>query len=292
MKNPCIIILLLFYACLSFSQDTVKKSSEKKHFYSLIAGCGYYGDFGGKKQTNPIHVLNALAESGQYRGFAKVPTLGVYAGGEWNYKISDKLRFSLSLLYYLRRDVFEGDYDTVLKYHAVVNYNSYYNMINNVIKYNYTYLNLELPLMMDYKIRKCNLRGGIHLPIITHYKTTYTYLLYPHPLTYPPYFLGSDHTTQKTITGFKMPLIVYPSLQISYALKVKKTLIRPFFGVDFYGISFKDFYFHVYTSPNLNIESHGIKTEKCFFLHGGIIYDIKKNKFTSVKEKITELTPS
>lgn len=256
MKTTYIIIFLFFYSFLSYSQDTIIKKDAGKKFQIAIKASGSYKFFVGDRYIKPTpNNFNANTYYDdflihQFDGFTKIPTYGFQSGLLLGYQLHKNFQLSLGLLYVLRKEVFKSDRDTVIKYHSIFNYSSssYYNLINNVIKYDYTSRNIELPIMITYNWKKINFYAGAHVSIFTINKAVYTYLLYAYK--YPYNFC--DCTTQKTFTSYDiLPLKIFPSFQMSYDLRIKNISLNPFLGID-------------------------IGTKKSYFLQGGLILPLRK----------------
>jgi len=254
MKTILIILCLFCFNNISICQDNIKESKEKKFQIAVMAG-GSYKNILGKRYIEPTPMnLNDGFLLHQFDGFTKMPTYGFQFGFLITYEIFKHWHFTSGLLYSMRRDIYESKYDTVIKYHALLYNasNSYYNLINNVFKYDYSYNNIELPLMLQFKISKLSFYGGIHLSLMSFYKAKYNYLRYSFNNNYVPpslFFLGPDFTSQKTIEYIKIPLVIYPTFQASYDLKVKKLTLSPFLGID-------------------------LGTKKSLYLQGGIIFSL------------------
>ena len=54
----------------------------------------------------------------QYERFNKIPTMGFSLGWLYNFKISNRTGITTGLVYYLRKDKFETNQDTIIKYAA------------------------------------------------------------------------------------------------------------------------------------------------------------------------------
>lgn len=221
-------LCLLFLSTLLFGQDTIKVDEEKKCELAIKAG-GYYKYFLGKRYIDPAPYdpFNFYDfPSHQYEGFTKMPAFNFTGGVSLTCKIYKNCYLTSGLTYFIRRDIYESSFDTVVKYN-VSPYPSKYNDIHNAIKYDYSHTNIELSLLARYKIGKWNLSGGVNFPVWSYYKASYTYLVPPFSSTAP--------TAQKTFTEVTTPFpsVFFPALQASYDLRIKKVPLSPFIGIDF-----------------------------------------------------------
>lgn len=111
-----LITYLLFSYFLSFSQDTITKSKEKKFQVAIITG-GYYKYFFGKryiepKPTNPGDDFTLH----QYERFTKIPTQGFQVGVLLSLKVYRNLFLKSGLSFCNRKIIYENNQDTVIKY--------------------------------------------------------------------------------------------------------------------------------------------------------------------------------
>ncbi len=246
MKNIIFIFLFLFSYLTCLSQDTLKHF-EKKYQFSIQAG-GYYKYFICERYIDPTtYKKGDKFKEHQYDRFIKIPTYGFKTGLLIDIKFAKHWYFSSGLLFCFRKDVFENNIDTVIKYYN----SSTIRNIHNTVKYDYSYNNIELPLMILFKWKRINFYAGVYLPVLTFCKSTYTYVVNQFPQN-PPWI-----TSKKIIKSIEIPLKIYPSYQISYAFKIKKHSLAPYLGFDF-----------------------GAK--KSFYIQGGIIFSVYN--FNNVKK--------
>lgn len=228
MKTICIIIFLSCINFISFCQDTIGKGIGKRNQIAIMAG-GYYKYFWGKRYIEPtLQNTNTNFTVRQYERFTKTPTYGFLCGVLFTYRLHKNWYFISGLLYFNRKDVYKSNFDSVVTYNAVAN-NYSFNNIHNVVKYEYSYNNIELPFKVQYKKGKFNLCGGINLPILSFDNATYTYLVSSSQY---PYFYDDEPTSQKTIKHIEIPLMIFPTLQVIYNVRIKNILICPFLGID------------------------------------------------------------
>jgi hypothetical protein len=217
MKKTVIIFFLFLFHFTSFSQDTLRNEVfKKKHPFSIRTGVSYKNFFGKKYIEIEPDYLYPRDESTHYDGFTKIPTIGFQAGILWTCTIYRNLHFSLGLFYYLRKDVYEGNTDTVMKYHTP-------SSIHKIIKYDYSFHNIELPVLLSYKLKKFNLSIGVNLALLNFDKARYSYI---------PDTNINNGVDSKTLTSIELPLKVFPTFQISYDLKINDFLISPFLGIE------------------------------------------------------------
>jgi hypothetical protein len=161
----------------------------------------------------------------QYERFTKKPSYCLKGGALISRIISNRFILSGGLFYYLRRVIMEADYDVIRAYNAVADpYTPYH--IRNVVKYEFSYHNLELPFLIQYKKDNLALFTGVYFPVVAYRNATFTYLAKPEAY-------GSEETIQKTVNRFELPLTVYPMLKLSYDLKIKNLPLSPFAELNF-----------------------------------------------------------
>lgn len=209
---------LSFQNATLFGQDPIKPNYGNKYELSIKAG-GYYKDFLSKRYIDSTNDIPA--NKSQYQGFSKVPGCNFFGGISFANRIYKNLYLTSGLMYILRREVLEGNYDSVVKYSASPYPYQYYS-IRNVIKYDYLHTNIELSLFMQYKIGKLNLSAGGSFPVWSNSKSSYTYL-------------STAPTSQKTFREVETPFpsVFFPALQASYDLRIRKLPLSPFIGIDF-----------------------------------------------------------
>ena len=227
---------------ISLGQDTIKQTSNKCQF-SIQAG-GFYKNFFGQKYVEPTtYNVGDQFEEHQFERFTKVPTYGFSIGFLFQYIFNKHWRITSGLLYCLRTDIYENNRDTIIKYE----YNASLRNIHNVLKYDYTNNNLELPILINYKYRKTNFCAGVKLSLLSYKIARYTYLIDQFPQN--PEWTVSD----KTIKGFEMPLMIFPTLQISYDTRINNIGTNPFIKFEYLINKQKSYY--IQFGINLPIKS-------------------------------------
>lgn len=218
-----IIILCFFILCIRVpGQDTIKKGSGGK-WQTAIKGGIYFKSFFGKKYISPTPIsLDDKESEHQFDGFTKVPTFGSEIGIMVSYKVAKYWQLSSGLLYFNRKDIFESNIDTVYKYHY-----SGGTPFNSITKYEYVMQNFEIPIMIIFKTSMFYFQAGVNIPILSFKRATYTYMvnLAPNYITWG--------TTQKVIESIEVQFKVFPSLQVSYDLKINSYSVYPFIAIDF-----------------------------------------------------------
>ncbi len=217
MKKMLFIFCVILIPFSSFSQDTIKNDlSRKKSHFSIRAGIGYKNFFG-KKYIEIVSSIPSDYEKHQYDGFTKTPTISFQAGILWTCTIYRNLHFSLGLVYYLRKDVYKGDYDTVMKHHTQTS-------IHNIIKYNYSLHNIEIPVLFSYKLKKFNLSLGVNFALLTFDRAHYSYIPDPNI---------NNGVDSKTLMSLEFPKKIFPTFLISYDTGIKDFSLSPFLGIEF-----------------------------------------------------------
>ncbi len=208
------LFAIIFTALISFGgycQDTTSINERKIQFNAKI-GITYEGVVGNRY----IKRSKDSPEKDQYDGFTKKSTLGFQAGIVADFKIHKKLHISAGLIFAQRKSIYEGDRDSVLRYGTPTS-------IHKIVKYEYLYNNIELPILFSFKFKKINLHTGINLILVSFYEANYSYI--PSPF-------NVNDKTKKTIKSTELSNRIYPTFQISYNLKVKKVVLNPFLGID------------------------------------------------------------
>lgn len=237
IKTLWILFCCLLINILALAQDTLQQKSRERFFISVKAG-GYYKFFIGNNYISPT--LEAFAddfEDHQYDRFTKTPTFGLQTGIMSSFNMQKGWFIVLGLSFCNRRIVYENNKDTVVKYGN----GSRIQDIHNVYKYDYSYDNFELQFMLSYKFNKLSLYAGAYIPVLTFYQATYSYLILQLP--------EPRGTSQKTIKGVEIPLMIFPSILASYKITIKTFSFHPYLGIDF-------------------------GSKKSVYLHGGIIFTI------------------
>lgn len=222
MKTSWILFCFLFLNYIVIGQDTILTNHKEKFSFSVKAG-GYCKFFLGNTYIAPTpENYGDDFQEHQYDRFTKVPTYGLQTGFQFSYNIHKRWFFVFGLSFCNRRNVFENNQDTVIKYGIGSNTNDIYN----VYKYDYSYNNIELQIMLLYKFKKISIYTGVYIPALTFYKATYSYII----LTQLPEPHG---TSQKTIKGVEIPLMIFPSIFASYKVTIRTFSFDPYLGVDF-----------------------------------------------------------
>jgi len=239
MKKTLIILCLFMLSFAAYCQDTIKKNTDYPKFQISVQAAGFYKYFFNNRYIEPTtYKTGDKFEDHQYERFTKIPTGGFKTGLLINIKFANHWYFSSGLLFCFRKDVFENNIDTVTQY-----YSSPIRNIHSTVKYDYTYNNFELPVMVLFKWKRLNFYAGAYVPVLCFKNATYTYVINQYPAS-PPYI-----TSKKTIKSIELPLKIYPSFQMSYAFKINKNSIEPYVGLDF-----------------------GAK--RSFYIQGGIIFSV------------------
>lgn len=234
--NICTLLaILLFYLPLN-GRDTTHYIPYRNHF-QFQTGI-YYKNFLGDRYIEPQLSSSPYIvpfEDRQYDRFTKMPTFGFSAGILFTHIFKKKLGISTGVSIFLRKDVFENNADSVIKYGNP----SSTRDIHNVLTYNYNYYNLEFPLMFQYSGKKVTFFAGCYMSLITYKKVNYTYVLYQHPN--DPNWV----TSNKIVSGFAMPFKIFPTLQVSYVKQIKKIKFSPYLALYYAYKNQNDFYIQI-----------------------------------------------
>jgi hypothetical protein len=221
-----IICCFLFSCFLSFSQDSIPDLKERKIQISFIGG-GYYKFFLGKRYVEPTpYSIGDEFSNHQYERFTRKPTEGYQAGLMLAFKLFRNFSLRSGLIFCNRRSIYENDMDTVIKY-GYFPY-AYRNIrdVHNALKYDYSYNNIELPVLFNLEIKRFSFSAGIRLAILSFYKEKITYVVNQFPQT-PQYI-----TSEKTIKYVSTPLMLYPAIQLSYVCPIRRLNVSPFMEID------------------------------------------------------------
>lgn len=218
MKTFFQIIFVFLIGSNGYGQETsfVRGNAKNIQFNTKI-GLTYQGFIGGsyiKREKDNREPYNP--EKDQYDGFTKKATLGFQVGIIADFRIHKNLHLSTGFLFAQRKSIFEGDRDSVLTYGTPTS-------IHDIVKYEYQYNNIEFPILFTLKLKKLGLHAGVNLILVSFYKSIYSYIPNPHTL---------NDKTEKTLGSIELSNTIYPTLQMSYNLKVKKIAVNPFLGID------------------------------------------------------------
>jgi hypothetical protein len=233
MKIIILIVLIINLTLISYCQELQSVNNpELKIAFSIKAGFIYKNYFGNRYIEHPVNNSNQWKKH-QFDGFTKIPSAGFQGGGLMNCRIVKQFYFTTGILFSFRKDIYEGDHDTILKYGRVAS--SHY-----IEKYDYSYYNLEIPVLLLYRLKKADIFVGIDLPLLSFRTAKYTYI--PEP---------DNDLTGKKVNELELFKTIFPTIQMSYQCEVGKVLFKPFLGIEF-----------------------GIK--KSFSVQGGIIFPVQK----------------
>lgn len=217
-----IYILFCLLPMIIFGQDTLHSVKKKTQFTFQIGVS--YKTFLSKKYIEPTpYNFGDEFKDHQYDRFTKVSTNGFSVGFLFTRNMNDRWSFETGLIYFLKKDIFENNRDTVIKYGNGFSMRD----IHNVIKYDYSNNNMELPIVFRYTQKKLNFYCGAYIQLLTYKKVIYTYIINQY---------SNWSVSEKTVEGFEMPLIIFPTLQVSYDSRIKNIALNPFAGF-YYGIT-------------------------------------------------------
>lgn len=241
MKRTIHILFCILLSLNLYGQDS-SPAAKNKIEISIRAGV-YYKTFFDTKyiEPKPYNYEDKFTDH-QYERFNKTPTVGFSAGMLFTYRFNPHWGISSGLVYFLRKDIFEKNQDTVIKYGN----GSSLRDIHNVLEYNYSFNNLEVPLLFQYSAKKISLSTGCYFALLTYKKTTYTYVINQNPSN-PQW-----GTADKAISGFEIPLKLFPTFQMSYEIAFKNVNLNPYLAF-YYAINNQnDFYTQLGISLSLD----------------------------------------
>jgi hypothetical protein len=201
-----------------FGQDS-NQAVESKNMFTAQAGI-YYKMFLNKKYIEPVPNINGddiIVH--QYERFTKIPVFGYSIGMLFTHKISKRLGLTSGLIYFMRKDIYENNMDTVIKYGNRSNIRD----IHNMLKYEYYYHNLEIPVMLQYSLRKLSFNIGVYISTLTYKIANYTYVINQNNS------YSQWTTSKKSFSGIERNVAAIPAVQLSYSgYKINKVQLNPF----------------------------------------------------------------
>jgi hypothetical protein len=241
MKKIFLIIGLLFLSTVSYGQDSIKKRMYYPQFQISVQAGGMYENFLGNRYIDPAK--STTVKEHKYDGYTKMPTFGYKAGFLINIKIIKNLYVTTGSFFCFRKEVYENSLDTINKYGLSkgTGYIPETGRISNIIRYDYSSYDIELPIMLLFRWKRLNIYAGAYFPMLIYRKAIYTYNYKTAQIP-----LGADC---KKFSEFELPIKVYPSFHISYVFNIRKHTIEPYVGMDF-----------------------GAK--KSFYVQGGLIFSV------------------
>jgi len=236
-------IYLFLITAVAYGQDSLIGHKPNRLQICIKAGASYKFFFG-KRYIEPTTYgpSSRTFTDHQYERFTKTPSFGFQGGALFMVRLFGNWSVSTGVLFCTRKDIFKTSQDTVIRYGN----GSDIHDIHNVLEYDYSYHNFEVPLLLSFDLKRFCFYGGVNFQLLTYYKATYTYLLtqgnyYPYPVSW--------ETSQKTLRDVEWICTVVPTLQVSYAIYIKKFVMKPYLGIDF-------------------------STLNSFYLHGGVIFPL------------------
>ncbi len=264
MKKNCILVFGLIVAFPLFSQDTIKNSG-KKCQYSFEIGAAYKGFVKSRYISPGSNITGNNYMKDQFDRFTRMPAYSIDGGILVSVRLSGHWNFTTGLMYYLRKDIYRMDIDSVIKYNGPQSF----PYITGVFKYNYFYHNVEVPIMFGYKFKRLTFSFGFNTSVLSYRKTIYSYVIGVG--SYSP----SWETTKKTVKDFDYAITMYPCIRISYEKKISGHPMNFFLGLGISELRWTDFYIHFqrYGSPRIDIAAP--EAQPSFFLQAGVMVPLK-----------------
>jgi hypothetical protein len=220
MKVKLIIYALIALPMISFTQDTLNMK-RKKSFFSIQVGVSYKTFLSNKYIDATPYNLGDDFASHQYERFNKIPTMGFNLGWLFTYQFNAHIGVTSGLVYSLKKDKFEANQDTIIKYASRTDMNN----IHNVYHYNYSFNNIELPVIFQYSLNKFIFYGGFNIVLITYKKGKYSYVFTEDT------YVNIWDTSSKTISGFETSFKFYPTVQAAYKTKINNLRLEPYIAI-------------------------------------------------------------
>ena len=264
MKIKCILFLVFIISSPSFSQDTIKHSG-KRCLFSFEIGGAYKGFVISRYISPGSYKTGNNYMDEQFDGFTRMPAYSIDGGILVSVRLSGHWNITTGLMYYLRKDIYRRDIDSVIKHNGAQSF----PYITGVFKYNYFYNNVEIPIMFGYKFKKFTFSFGFNTSILSYRKAIYSYVIKVG--SYSP----SWETTKKTVREFDYAITMYPSIRISYETKISGHIMNFFLGLGISELRWTDFYIHIgrYSSSRIDIASP--EAQPSFFLQAGVLVPLK-----------------
>lgn len=233
MKTVTQILICFLWPLVLFGQEkTIPRT--KKVVWNIQTGI-HYKTFLSNKYIQPTP--KAYFEdfnTHQYERYTQGSTFGFRLGLRIDYELNERWAVSTGLVYVNRKDVFESDKDTIIKYGKPSSMKNIYN----VLKYKYIYYDFQIPLLIGYSKGKIVVQAGANISIFTYRKAKYTYLVNIHQYPEEPLWGNVD----KTVFNLDISLKVFPSVQTSYQIKIKTLILNPYLAF-YYEINHRDDFF-------------------------------------------------
>lgn len=227
-------------------EDKIK--ADNKSQLILQAGI-HYKNFIDDKYIEPTQYnYGDEIDEHQYERFTKIPTFGYSIGLLFTCKLDKRVNLVTGLQYFLRRSVFENNRDTIIKYHTGTNLKN----ISNVFEYDYSYNNIEIPILFTWSYNKLSLYAGFNLSLISYKKGFYNYIVNQYPYqnsTTTPYWTNES----KTLYGFETHIKIFPTVQASYQFQFGNFEVNPFIGFYYALEQHNDFYIQLGVNLPLSI---------------------------------------
>jgi hypothetical protein len=241
-----IFILSLLIVQVSHCQDSLSGKG-KLWDASAFAGAGFKGYFGSAYIKPTVKSSDDPFQAHIYDGFTRKPSFFFDAGILFSLRLSGHFHLASGISYALRKSIYENSMDSVKDDFTVTTMEN----INNVIKFNYSFNNIEIPLFLEYSVMNTTVFAGFRASLFSFQSADYSYLIAQDP------FNPNWTTSGKKICEFEMPLKFYPSVQISYRVRIGKISFDPFVAFDFF-----------------EIDLNNPTVEKSYYLQAGVLYHL------------------
>lgn len=242
------LILFILSSSLSsaFGQELQSNINDNKCQIDLKSGI-YYQNFFTNKYIERTDYSYEDFNKHKYEGFYKMPAYGYQFELRLTAPLCKRFYFTTGLAFCNRKEVFQTSEDTIKRY-----YPSAIQGIENILKYDYTFYDIEIPVLISYKIKKINILAGIYFPVFTYVSGTFSYLTTQSSA--QPVWEKSE----KSLKYIEFPQMIFPSIQVSYDFAIKKLKFAPFIQLDFGS------YWSLYLQGGItfNLLSFPIKKEK------------------------------
>ncbi|MCK9220699.1 MAG: hypothetical protein M0P47_11700 [Bacteroidales bacterium] len=201
MKKP---LWLTCFLLLIFSPTFSQNQEPERKFQITLKSCLQYKTFFASKYIEKTENDPSDIIAHQYDRFTKNPTFGFQTGVQINRKIFKNLSIGSGILVSIRNDLYEGNIDTVHRYHTPTS-------IHDIIKYDYNFCTLGVPLLVVYRIKRFELSVGVNIEFVSFKKARFTYLSAPDKIVYSTNYFTS----------------FLPAFQINYLIPIDKISLGP-----------------------------------------------------------------
>lgn len=233
-----LLTVLSFLTCLG--QDSLRY--DKVSFQLQLTGA-YKTCFGNNYIEPTDEDSNHEFGSSWYHRFNIKPSSRFSLGALVSFNFNENWALNTGVLYAVRNEILETSRATVLTYGNFSVFTDL-NNISTILKYDYVYHNLEIPLFVEYNLNKLHFYLGVTIPVLTYKEAKYLYLKEASYI---------SATEEKQFNGWEIPVMVLPTIQVAHTIQINSLALKPFVGFG-YGVRGQEA-FHFQLGVNLPLET-------------------------------------